>query len=210
MTQTVIVGDGKWLLAALIWMSPSLRKGKSITWMMPLVHSTFDNFNLLEHGVSPQLIKYGGVWNAQHPVNDMDDTVGGCQISLDDSRVDTTSIHRQDYCVDASTLFFHSRVASSGVEEKDAVWYDKCLVNGEIKEFKRLRPKLTPNGVPIFSENVPKYLSQNPSTVVWLADVEQHQMEAAIKESLHSFKAYKTAKIISTVRSRFVFQISLQ
>lgn len=97
------------------------------------------------------------------------------------------------------------QVCMKHFQEKDIIWYDKCIVKGELKEFKRIRPKLAPDAIPIIFQNVPKYLSQKPSTVVRLADVEGLQMESAIKASLESAKTFEMSRKISTLEDILQF-----
>lgn len=51
--------------------------------------------NLLQLSVVTQLVDDGGVWYAEHTINDVDNAVLRCNVRLDDCGVDTAAIDRQ-------------------------------------------------------------------------------------------------------------------
>lgn len=91
------------------------------------------------------------------------------------------------------------RICIKHFEEKCIVRVDKVQVKNEIKEFDRINPKLQEDAIPTIFEGLPSYLSKKSTSVKRLANVEENNLELAIKASLESLKDYKSSQQINNV-----------
>lgn len=84
-------------------------------------------------------------------------------------------------------------------DESFIVRVDRFVVNGDIKEFPRIRPKLSENAVPTIFPNTPSYCSKSVPKVKRLGDVEEENLQQAIQDSIESHKEYLTCDTVNSV-----------
>lgn len=76
---------------------------------------------------------------------------------------------------------------------------DRIIVNGEMKEFERKKPKYIENAVPCVFPNLPSYLSRPESTVCRLAKKEEENLNLAVMQSLADHKKYIEESAINCI-----------
>lgn len=85
-------------------------------------------------------------------------------------------------------------------KETDIIRIDKCLVNGEMKEFPRKIPKLKEGAIPSIFPHLPQYLSNTSICPKRLKDVEDENLEHAIKQSVIDQNEYIQSKSVKSTK----------